>query len=71
MSSLYQISDLENHKLCQILDLFSYSSVLGDYNDRFVYINEGNKVFRLERKYISPDIHAHEAVKHIELFEER
>jgi hypothetical protein len=68
MSGFHQISDLENHKLNNILDVFSNECVLGSYNDHYVYIHEGRKVFRLARHQISPEIDAKTASRQITYF---
>ena len=68
MAGLHQISDLEYMKLNNILDVFSNECVLGDYNDDYVYINEGRKMFRLARNQISPDIDARTASRQITYF---
>jgi len=68
MSSLHQLSDLEYHKLNEILDMFSIDAVVGEYNDSCVYIQEGRKVFRLSRDQISPDIDAKTASRQITYF---
>ena len=49
MSKFHDISDLEAHRLNQILDNFSTDAVLGEFNDDWVYICEGRKIFRLAR----------------------
>lgn len=66
-----EISDLENAKLCDILDLFSFDCTVYDYNNDYIYICNDKDMFRIERKYVSPHISSEEAVKHIKHFETR
>ena len=66
---IHDLSDLEYYKLGLILDEFSHDCVVGDFNDRYVYIHEGHIKYRIERDKISPDIEAKDAVKYIVLFE--
>ena len=61
-NNFYQISDLEDKKLNEILELFSHDCVLADYNDDFIYIRDGKKIYRLDRSKVSPNIEAKEAV---------
>jgi len=69
MSKLHDISDLEYHKLNQILVNFNHDAVLNDFNDDCIYINIGSKTYRLERNKVSPNISVEEAVRCIEIFE--
>jgi len=71
MSKLHDISDLEAHRLNQILDNFSIDAVLGEFNDDWVYICEGRKIFRLARDQISPDISVRDACRQITYFDVR
>ena len=64
-----QISDREYNKINQILDKFSIDCTMRDYNDDFIYINNGKRLFKLDRIKISPDIPVEEAVSYIKFFE--
>lgn len=66
---MHQISDLEYLKINQILDKFSIDCTLHDYNDDCIYITKEDRLFKLDRIKISPDISIDEAVSYIELFE--
>lgn len=66
---MHDISDLEYHKLNQILEAFSHNAVLNGFNDDYIYIYSDGDMYKLDRNKVSPDMSAESAAKCIKLFE--
>ena len=68
-TNLHDLSDLEYHKLNLILEEFSHDAVLHGFNDCYVYIAKGRRIYCMNRDQISPNIDVKTAVKSIVFFD--
>ena len=71
MTNIHQMSDREYNKVMDILDIFSCECEMGRYDDEYIYINEGERLFRIKRNLVSPETNPKDAIKYITRLSEK